>query len=289
MLFNCVYFPCSGGHFGQLRLLYSTSEIDILDLLTKGGQDLLSYYDPPVPGFAEGPPIFQLNVSQEINALHACAASCLKEQACVAFSFTDIFGQAANCSWIGSSSDILVPSIEFATYRKNISSVATLLSNRATAGSDYEPTSGVWAVMHEGDAFANLSVLIQTDAVAELDEKFAISLLNVELLNVKVIPENQPTVGQPNTSTVIIAMNGDVFGIFLLYIANVNATEKGSYLEVREETRLAVQLVVDRSGGSLGEVTVEWNVVGGTARKNIDFIGDGEILTFAEGRMDVNV
>ncbi|XP_032873159.1 adhesion G-protein coupled receptor V1 [Amblyraja radiata] len=273
----------SGGHFGQLRLLYSTSEIDILDLLTKGGQDLLSYYDPPVPGFAEGPPIFQLNVSQEINALHACAASCLKEQACVAFSFTDIFGQAANCSWIGSSSDILVPSIEFSTYRKNISSVATLLSNRATAGSDYEPTSGVWAVMHEGDAFANLSVLIQTDAVAELDEKFAISLLNVELLNVKVIPENQPTVGQPNISTVIIAMNGDVFGIFLLYIANINATEKGSYLEVREETRLTVQLVVDRSGGSLGEVTVEWSVVGGTARKNIDFIGDGEILTFAEG------
>ncbi|XP_051876623.1 adhesion G-protein coupled receptor V1 [Pristis pectinata] len=272
----------SGGHFGQLRLFYSTSKIDFVDLLIKEGQDLLSYYESPVLGIADGQPIFQLNVSLEMDALRACAASCLKEQACLAFSFSNTSGQA-NCSWIISSSDILAPSIEFTTYRKNSSSVSALLRTQATAGFDYEPVSGQWAIMHEGNEFANLSVLIQTDTIPERDEKFAILLLNVELLNEKVTLENQPTVGQPNISTIIIAMNGDAFGIFLLYAVNINASDKGSYLEVREETQLTVQLVVDRSGGSLGEVTVEWSVVGGTATKNIDFIGDGEILTFAEG------
>uniref|UniRef100_UPI00398F1058 adhesion G-protein coupled receptor V1 isoform X2 n=1 Tax=Pristiophorus japonicus TaxID=55135 RepID=UPI00398F1058 len=272
----------SGGHFGQLRIFYSTSKIDFVDLLIKEGQDIFSYYEPPVPGIANGQPILQANVSLEKDALHACAAICLKEQACLTFSFTNISGRS-KCSWTASLSNILANSIEFSTYRKNISSVSNLLSAQATAGSDYEPVTRLWAIMHDGDEFANLSVSIQTDTAPERDEKFAILLLNVELLNEMVTPGNQPTVGQPNVSTVVITMNGDAFGIFLIYSINPNATDEGSYLEVTEETQTTVQLVIDRSGGSLGEVTVEWSVVGGTATRNIDFIGDGEILTFAEG------
>ncbi|XP_067838274.1 adhesion G-protein coupled receptor V1 [Heptranchias perlo] len=272
----------SGGHFGQLRIFYSTSKIDIVDLLIKEGQDIFSYYESPVPGITNGQPILQVNASLERNALQTCAAICLKEQACLAFSFTNISGRS-KCFWIASLSNILANSTEFTTYRKNSSSVSVLLSAQATAGSDYEPVTGLWAMMHEGDEFANLSVSIQTDTAPERDEKFAILLLSVELLNEMVTPGNQPTVGQPNISTVIIAMNGDAFGIFLIYSTNPNATDKGSYLEVTEEAQTTVQLVIDRSGGSLGEVTVEWSVVGGTATKNIDFIGDGEILTFAEG------
>ncbi|XP_067885769.1 adhesion G-protein coupled receptor V1 [Heterodontus francisci] len=271
-----------GGHFGKLRVFYSTSRIDFVDLLIKGGQDIFSYYEHPVLGIANGQPILQANVSLERDALHACAAICLKEQACLAFSFTNISGRS-NCSWIASLSNILTNNTEFVTYRKNSSSVSILQSGQATAGSDYEPVTGLWAIMHEGDEFANLSVSIQTDTAPERDEKFAILLLNVELLNEIATPANQPTVGQPNISTIVIAMNGDAFGIFLIYSANPNATDEGSYLEVTEEPQTTVQLVIDRSGGSLGEVTVEWSVVGGTATKNVDFIGDGEILTFAEG------
>ncbi|VCX38237.1 unnamed protein product, partial [Gulo gulo] len=41
--------------------------------------------------------------------------------------------------------------------------------------------------------------------------------------------------------------------------------------------------MIHRTGGSLGQVTVEWRVVGGTATEGLDFIGAGDILTFAEG------
>ncbi|XP_059825311.1 adhesion G-protein coupled receptor V1 [Hypanus sabinus] len=272
----------SGGHFGQLRIFYCTSTIDVLELLITEGQDLLFYYESPDRGITNGQPVFQLNVSLEVDAFHACAAFCLKEQACLAFSFSNVSGQA-NCSWTISAADILSPSAEFATYRKNSSKVSTLLRSQATAGSDYEPISRQWVIMQEGDESANLSVLIQTDTLPERDEKFAVLLLSVELLNEVVTPENQPTIEWPDVATVTITMNGDAFGTFLLYSVNINATEKGSYLEVREEAEVTVQLMVDRSGGSLGEVTVQWSVVGGTATRNIDFVGDGEILTFAEG------
>ncbi|XP_043565048.1 adhesion G-protein coupled receptor V1 isoform X2 [Chiloscyllium plagiosum] len=272
----------SGGHFGKLRIFYSTSKIDFVDLLVKDGQDIFSYYEPPTTGFVNGQPILQENVSLTRDAFHTCASICLKEETCSAFSFTNFSG-IAQCSWVASLPNILTNSTEFITYRKNSSSVSALLSAQATAGSDYEPVTGLWASMHDGEEFANLSVTILTDSIPEGDEKFAVLLLNVELLNGMVIPANQPTIGQPNISTIVIAMNGDAFGIFLIYSTHPNATDKGSYLEVMEATQTTVQLVIDRSGGSLGEVTVEWSVVGGTATTNIDFIGDGEILTFGEG------
>ncbi|XP_048383057.2 adhesion G-protein coupled receptor V1 isoform X4 [Stegostoma tigrinum] len=272
----------SGGCFGQLRIFYSTFKIDFVDLLVKEGQDIFSYYEPPITGIASGQPILHENVSLTRDAFHMCAAICLKEEACSAFSFTNISG-IAQCSWIASLSNILTNSTEFIIYRKNSSSISALLSTQATAGSDYEPVTELWASMHDGEEFANLSVTIQTDSAPERDEKFSILLSNVELLNGTAIPANQPTIGQPNVSTIVIAMNGDAFGIFLIYSTHPNATDEGSYLEVMEATQTTVQLVIDRSGGSLGEVTVEWHVVGGTATTSIDFIGDGEILTFGEG------
>ncbi|XP_038661208.1 adhesion G-protein coupled receptor V1 isoform X3 [Scyliorhinus canicula] len=272
----------SGGHFGILRVFYSTSKIDFVDLLIEEGHDIFTYYERPVTGIANGQPILQGNVSLEKDALHACAAVCLKEETCLAFSFTNNSGMS-KCSWIASLSHILINSTESSIYRKNSSSVSTLMSTQATAGIDYEPVTGSWTIMHEGDEFANLSVSIQTDSAPERDEKFAILLLNVELVNGMVTPANQPTISQPNISTVVIVMNGDAFGTFLIYSTNPNATDEGHYLEVMEESRATIQLVIDRSGGSLGEVTVEWSVVGGTATINIDFIGDGDVLTFAEG------
>ncbi|GCB66672.1 hypothetical protein scyTo_0007916 [Scyliorhinus torazame] len=272
----------SGGHFGKLRVFYSTSKIDFVDPLIAEGQDIFTYYERPVTGIANGQPILQGNVSLEKDALHACAAVCLKEETCLAFSFTNNSGMS-KCSWIASLFHILTNSTELSIYRKNSSSVSALLSTQATAGSDYEPVTGSWTIMHEGDEFANLSVSIQTDSEPERDEKFAILLLNVELMNGMVTPANQPTISQPNISTVVIVMNGDAFGIFLIYSTNPNATDEGHYLEVMEESQATIQLVIDRSGGSLGEVTVEWSVVGGTATINVDFIGDGDVLTFAEG------
>ncbi|XP_078070005.1 adhesion G-protein coupled receptor V1 [Mustelus asterias] len=272
----------SGGHFGKLQIFYSTSNIDFVNLLIEEGQDIFSYYQPAVPGIANGQPVIQENVSLERDALRACAALCLKEEACLAFSFANISGMS-KCSWVASLSTVLSNSTEFTTYLKNSSSVSALLSTQATAGSDYEPVTGFWTIMYEGNEFANLSVSIRTDSAPERDEGFAILLVSVELVNEMVTPANQPTIGHPNTSTVVIVMNGDAFGTFLIYSTNPIATDEGHYLEVTEESQATIQLVIDRRGGSLGEVTVEWSVVDGTATKNVDFIGDGEILTFAEG------
>uniref|UniRef100_A0A4W3JB69 Adhesion G-protein coupled receptor V1 n=1 Tax=Callorhinchus milii TaxID=7868 RepID=A0A4W3JB69_CALMI len=271
----------SGGYFGQLRIFYATFETDVVALLVKEGQDIFSYYDPPILGIPNGQSTPQVNVSLERDPLHTCAAACLKERACFAFSFTNTTGRP-KCLWMASTSNILVNGTEFTTYCKNTSSVSSLFSTQATPGSDYEPITGMSVTMRDGDQFANLSVSIQSDTIPERDEQFAISLLRVELLNEAATLRNQPAVGQPNVASVVIAMNGDAFGIFLIYSTNPNATDQGLYLEVTEQAQVTVQLVIERRRGNLGQVTVEWNVVGGTASRDIDFVGDVGILTFAE-------
>lgn len=161
--------------------------------------------------------------------------------------------------------------------------VTSLFSGQAMAGSDYEPVTRQWAIMLEGDEFANLTVSILPDDFPEMDESFLISLLEVHLMNITASFENQPTIGQPNTSTVVIALNGDAFGVFVIYSISPNTSEDGFYVEVQEQPQTLVELMIHRTGGSLGQVTVEWRVVGGTATEGLDFIGAGDILTFAEG------
>ncbi|XP_029429217.1 adhesion G-protein coupled receptor V1 [Rhinatrema bivittatum] len=271
----------SAGRFGRLQILYSTSEVDVVVLAKEQGLDALSYYELPVEGIPNQPSRTVVNVSAAGNPLDTCATLCLKEQNCSAFSFLRTSGIPQCFWWIAWSN--LKNNTGFWTYRKNSTRVSALFSTQAKAGSDYESITGQWATMLEGEEFANLTVSILTDSWPELDEKFTVSLLSVELMNTSTSFRNQPTIGQPNTSIVVIMMNGDAFGVFLMYIVNPNATNKGLYLEVQEQPQTTLQLAIERRDGSMGRVTVEWNVVGGTATRNLDFEGDFEILTFAEG------
>ncbi|NXY21530.1 GPR98 protein, partial [Atrichornis clamosus] len=272
----------SGGRFGQLQIFYSTSETDIVALAIEQGEDILAYYESPVQGIPDQPSKTRVNVSAANDPLYACATQCLKEQACSAFTFSSA-SEIPLCLWLTTEISPLTNTSGFWTYKKNISSASTLFSTQAIAGSDYEPVTRQWAIMREGEEFANLTVTILPDSLPELDEKFTISLLKVELMNITASLKNQPTIGQPNTSTVIIMMNGDAFGVFKIYGVSPNATEKGLYIEVEERPQANVQLMIHRTEGSLGQVTVEWRVVGGTATPNLDFLGVGEILVFAEG------
>lgn len=83
---------------------------------------------------------------------------------------------------------------------------------------------------------------------------------------------------------VTIGINGDAFGVFLIYSLSPSATNKGLYLEVREEPMVVVPLVIERRGGNLGTVTVEWSFVeglsGGKATPDVDFTGTGGTLVF---------
>ena len=101
-------------------------------------------------------------------------------------------------------------------------------------------------------------------------------------MNLTVAERNRPSVGRPRRALVTIAMNGDSFGVFLMYSLSPDATEDGLRLEVGEEPR-AVALVVERRGGSLGRVTVEWGFVGGGATPGEDFTASGGTLVFNDG------
>ncbi|NXK95299.1 GPR98 protein, partial [Formicarius rufipectus] len=272
----------SGGKFGQLQIFYSTSETDVVALAIQQGEDILAYYESPVQGIPDQPSKTRVNVSAASDPLYACATECLKEQACSAFTFSSA-SETPLCLWLTEEISPLPNMSGLWTYKKNISSASTLFSTQAIAGSDYESVTRQWAIMQEGEEFANLTVTILPDNLPELDEKFTISLLKVELMNISTSLKNQPSIGQPNTSIVIIMMNGDAFGVFKIYSVSPNATEKGLYIEVEERPQTYVQLMIHRTEGSLGQVTVEWRVVGGNATPNLDFVGVGDILVFAEG------
>ncbi|XP_031463513.1 adhesion G-protein coupled receptor V1-like, partial [Phasianus colchicus] len=272
----------SEGRFGQLQIFYSTSETDIVALAVEQGQDILAYYESPVQGIPDQPSKTRVNVSAASDPVYICATQCLKEQACSAFTFSNASGIPL-CLWLTSEISPLTNISGFWTYKKNFTSAFTLFSTQASAGSDYQPVTRQWAIMEEGEEFTNLTVTILPDDLPELDEKFTIILLKVELMNISASLKNQPTIGQPNTSTVIIMMNGDAFGVFKIYSVSPNASEKGLYVEVEERPQASVQLMIHRTEGSLGQVTVQWHVTGGTATPNVDFIGVGETLVFAEG------
>ncbi|XP_054544211.1 adhesion G-protein coupled receptor V1 isoform X2 [Talpa occidentalis] len=272
----------SGGHFGQLLLFYSTSDVDVVTLAVEEGQDLLFYYEPPIQGAPDMLWRTWVNVSAVEEPQYTCATLCLREHACSAFSFLNA-SEGPQCFWMTSWISPTLNNSDFWTYRKNMTKVASLFSSQAVAGSDYEPVTRQWAIMLEGDEFANLTVSILPDDVPEMDESFLITLLEVHLMNITASFNNQPTIGEPNTSTVVIALNGDAFGVFVIYSISPNTSEDGLYVEVQEQPQTTVELMIHRTGGSLGQVTVEWRVVGGTATEGLDFTGAGDILTFAEG------
>lgn len=263
-------------------LLYGTSDIDVVALAVEEGEDVLSYYESPTQEMPD--PLWRtwVNVSSVEEAQDTCATLCLKEHVCSAFSIVSA-SDGPQCFWMTSWVSLTVNSSDFWTYKKNMSRVASLFSDQAVAGSDYEPVTRQWALMLEGDEFANLTVSILPDDIPEMDESFLISLLEVHLMNITDSFKNQPTIGQPNTSAVVIALNGDAFGVFVMYSVSPNTSEDGLCVELQEQPHNSVELVIHRTGGSLGQVMVEWRVVGGTATEGLDFIGAGDILTFAEG------
>uniref|UniRef100_A0A665TER5 Adhesion G-protein coupled receptor V1 n=1 Tax=Echeneis naucrates TaxID=173247 RepID=A0A665TER5_ECHNA len=268
-----------GGHFGRLEIVYGTFAIDIVGLAQSDGQNLLMYYDFPKPGALSTTPIRTVNITGQRDPMAACAAACLREQACQAFSLSSEVA-SPSCTWATSDADQLTSKSQTLTYLKNFTAAAVLFSSQAVAGSDYSPVTAQSAYMEDGSDIANLTVLILTDKFPEMDESFSIQVLKVELINLTVEQRNLPSIGQPDKALVTIGMNGDAFGIFLIYSLSPNATNEGLYLEVREEPMVVVPLVIERRGGNLGSVTVEWRFVGGKATPDEDFTGSGGILVF---------
>lgn len=165
--------------------MYSTSEIDIVGLAQADGQNLLMYYDLPKPGVPSATPIRTVNITGQTDPLAVCAAVCLRERACQAFSLSSGV-TPLSCTWVTSGAEQLTPKSQVMTYAKNITAAAVLFSAQAVAGSDYIPVTAQSAFMDDGSGVANLSVPILTDKFPEMDESFFIEILKVRHNHIRI-------------------------------------------------------------------------------------------------------
>lgn len=173
----------SGGHFGRLDIQYSTSEIDVVGLTQTNGQNLLMYFNPPKPGVPANTPHTKFNITGQVDPVAACAAACLRERTCQAFTLSSTV-TLPSCSWVTSGAEQLASESQAFTYIKNSTAAAVLFSFQATAGSDYTPVTAQSAYMDDGSGIANVTVLILTDTFPEMDESFMVQILKVKPINV---------------------------------------------------------------------------------------------------------
>jgi uncharacterized delta-60 repeat protein len=133
----------------------------------------------------------------------------------------------------------------------------------ATAGSDYTATSGTlnWA---DGDAAdKTFQVLITDDTTDEPDETVNLSLTNAS---------GGATLGAQSTAVLTIVDN-DVAGVVQLSTLSYSV----------QETDGSVAIVVSRSGGSNGAVSVDFATTDGTALAGLDYTANAGTLTWADG------
>lgn len=158
--------------------MYSTAEIDVVGMAQANGQKLLMYFNLPKAGIPSTASLITVNITGQTDPLAVCAASCLRERSCQAFSLSSGV-TPASCTWVASGADQLTSKSQVMTYVKNVTAAAVLFSAQAEAGTDYTPVSTQSAFMEDGSGIANLTVSILTDTYPEMDESFSIQILKV--------------------------------------------------------------------------------------------------------------
>ncbi|XP_070543508.1 adhesion G-protein coupled receptor V1-like isoform X2 [Ptychodera flava] len=283
----------SHGTFGDLEVFYSTKEIDLVTAATKGGQSLLDYYLSPLQGSMVGQPKNFIDVSQASFPLGECAGRCIKEKACASFEFRDDSGNI-DCLWsLYADSTSFDSSTGFFYYVKDMNKVQPLYDGQAEAGVDFAPVNTGSFQIPDGSNHGYVSVVILNDSIPELDETFQVKLENVRLVDLIPLPQNQAQLGQLTEADVVIGGNDDANGVWRIYSSSPDATDNGQAIAVveRDGLSVSVELVVERTGGAIGDVSVSWHVSGGTATDNEDYIADGATLTFAprERRQEITI
>lgn len=141
----------------------------------------------------------------------------------------------------------------------------------ATAGQDYQQTSGTLSWADNDDNPKGFQVPIIDDGDVEGDESFQASLSNAS---------GGANIGQPNTLTVVIRDNDQDS-------TPPPSGEPGTLefamdvFEVNENGMAMVQ--VERSGGASGQVSATVTAVGFTATEGQDFQAGDQVVTFDDG------
>ncbi|KAJ8304146.1 hypothetical protein KUTeg_017729 [Tegillarca granosa] len=223
--------------------------------------------------------------TQACVAFEICGSACLRTQACVAF---EVFiSQTTNnlntCMWFTTpATQPLITSPAHRYYVKNMDKVAELFGRRALAGQDYGAVSNGYVLINEGSTAGSLPLSILADTIPELDEKFEVHLLRVEVASAGASAKYPPSLGNVTKSTVTILKNDNAFGMFTIISDSLSAVNNGHVTSVEEKPQLAVDLIVERQGGSLGTVTVDWyiNNTASSAIYGKDYLGDGATLHY---------
>ena len=137
----------------------------------------------------------------------------------------------------------------------------------ATLGNDFTPTIDA-IIIPEGSNQSAIPITIIGDTTPELNESLIVVLTSVEV--VRGGSMGGALLGAISETTVVIFENDDPHGLFYLVASNGR-----SEIRVREPVGFdfGVTLRVERRGGTIGEVQVRWEVVGGSATEGLDFAG----------------
>lgn len=129
----------------------------------------------------------------------------------------------------------------------------------ATAGSDYQSTSGT-LTLHEGESSASFSIPIISDALEEEDETVGLTLSN---------PTGGAILGNVSFATLIIRKPSTVH--FSAEVYSANEVDGNKVIEVtRDNTE--------------NEATVDYSSSEGTAKADLDYTGVSGTLTFTAGQ-----
>ena len=150
-----------------------------------------------------------------------------------------------------------------------VSVTYTTANGTASSGSDYTEESGS-LIYQEGETAKTIVIPILDDSDFEGDETFTVTLSN---------PTGGATIGTGQTTVTIVDNDVLLPGVIALSAASLSVNEEAG----------SVALTVQRTGGSDGEVTVDYTTVPGTAIAGTDYTTTAGTLTFADGETSKTV
>ncbi len=152
----------------------------------------------------------------------------------------------------------------------------------ASEGNDFTPVVGQTILIPDGVAMATIPVTIIGDTLPELNESLTVRLVSVELVSASLDgpSSDTPILGALDEANLVILENDDPRGRFAIYGSNGVAVTRVSESEAFD---FGVSLTVERLGGTLGVVSVQWSVIDSTAVEGQDYTGTGAVLTFPDG------
>lgn len=148
-------------------------------------------------------------------------------------------------------------------------------SQIATTGDDYEATSET-LTFQNGETSKSFYINITSDSIPEINEYLFAVITRVELdqssltsVDTSVLPSVAP--GNDSLAILIIAENDDARGVIQLSAAAVTTSEPSRDF-----------ITLQRSAGTFGNITVEWEAIPGTAG-SADFSPRGGLVTIPAG------